>query len=164
MVGINEERRGRPAFSQRPPFFRYLKRNASSVKYRNLKFSELEDMFSKDITAPSGKTYSATRKSLKEWIETMTEEEHEELKKDGLKLEIKEIKFRDSTFKYVYIDPPGVFVEGYWLLLPRLRMVTEDAVTLALKGELLEYWNERPRFPRVRALREFFSPTNPSGG
>lgn len=132
-------------FSQRPPFFRYLKRNASSVKYRNLRFSELEDMFPK-----------ATRKSLKKWIEAMTEEEHEELKKDGLELEIKEIKFNDFTLKYVYIDPPGVFIEGYWPLFPRLRMVVEDAVTLVLRGELLEHRDERPKFPLVRALLEGF--------
>lgn len=135
---------GRPAFSRRTPFFRYLKRNVSSVKYQNRRFSELESMFPK-----------ATRKSIKTWIETMTEKEREELMNEGIKLEIKEITFRDSTLKYVYIDPPGV-VEGYWPLFPILRSVVEDAVTLAMKGELLEHWDERPRFPMVRALRKRF--------
>ena len=113
---------------------------------RNYRFQVLEKMFK-----------TVTRKTIKNWIQNLNEEEQRELEKLGIKLVIKKIPFSHpkndcssliSTLDYVYIDPPGGLVEGHWQLFPILLTVVEDAVTLALRGELIERWDSRPRIPR----------------
>jgi len=77
---------------------------------------------------------------------------------NGIKVRVKEEPFIQSdrsvkTRIWIWFDPPGGDYE-YRLMAPILRMVLGDAVSLALRGELIEKWCERAQFPIVRATRE----------
>jgi len=68
---------------------------------------------------------------------------------DGIKMYVR--KINGSLF--IHFNPPGNDEEGYWPSFPVARAVIQDAVTLALRGELLKRWDERPRLLRGGFLR-----------
>ena len=133
-----------PGGSKRYDFFDWIRIGKKRVKGWNYDFTTLEDMYK-----------MATDDSIKKWIETMSDEERKLLAEHDIKLKLMTIPMRYGRDKtYVYIDPPGYPDEGIWPLLPVARTVIGYAITLALRGELLERWDERLRFPMVRILLE----------
>ena len=142
-----------PGGSKRDDFFDWIRIDKLRIKGWNYDFTTLEDMYR-----------LATDDSIKKWIETMSGKERQLLAKYGIKLKLMMIPMRYGRDKtYVYIDPPGYPDDGIWPLLPVARTVIGYAVTLALKGELLQRWDERPRFPMVQALLKFFLTNRPAG-
>lgn len=108
---------------------------------RNYHFTILSDLF------------NVTPKMIRNYIQDLLEEDM-----PGIKIQtIEKTFYNEDGEPYtetlgIHINPPGSDQEGCWLWFPVARTVFEDTVTLVLRGELLRYWNERPRFPLVQAL------------
>ena len=73
---------------------------------------------------------------------------------DGLEVDgIKSCVRKINGNLFIHFNPPGNDEEGYWPSFPVARAVIQDVVTLALRGELLKRWDERPRLFRLGLLR-----------
>lgn len=99
--------------------------------------------------------FKLSRKTMKEVVEELANEHID----DDIKIELIQRIFHYRTGECrletwgVHINPPGSNDEGNWLLVPMLRTTIEDMITLALRGELLRHWNNRPRLLPLGNLR-----------
>lgn len=111
----------------------YIRRNKALLKGRNCYFRTLADRW--------GEVSDKTMKRL------ATQLDGTEV--DGITLHTWKI----NGNPFIHFNPPGSDEEGYWPWFPAARIVIEDVTTLAIRGELLKRWDERPRLFRLGLLR-----------
>jgi len=109
-------------------FTQWVLRNKDLLKGRNYWFKSLALLWGK-----------VSDKSLKKLAEMLNGYQI-----DGIKLEVCQV---DGNY-FVHFNPPGSREAGYWLLLPVLRTILEDMVSLVLQGRLVSnLFVGRPRLP-----------------
>lgn len=139
-------RRGRPTFKLEQDIKKQIRdwitrEKLIWAKGRNYHFTILSALF------------SVSPKRMRSYIQDLLKEDI-----PGIKIQLIQKTFYNADGETytetlgIHINPPGSDEEGCWLWFPKARTVFEDTITLALRGELVKRFNERPRFRLVRAL------------